>query len=49
MADVGSGTIVAAGAVVTKALPDNVIAGGVPARILRARGDGAVANPAAER
>jgi virginiamycin A acetyltransferase len=49
MADVGNGTIVAAGAVVTKTLPDNVIAGGVPARILRARGDGAVANPAAER
>ncbi|MEP7307729.1 MAG: acyltransferase [Acidobacteriota bacterium] len=37
MADVGSGTIVAAGAVVTNALPDNVVAGGVPARVLRAR------------
>jgi acetyltransferase-like isoleucine patch superfamily enzyme len=37
MADVGSGTIVAAGAVVTKVLPDNVVAGGVPARVLRAR------------
>ena len=37
MADVGSGTIVAAGAVVTKALPDNVVAAGVPARVLRAR------------
>jgi len=37
MADVGRGTIVAAGAVVTKALPANVVAGGVPARVLRAR------------
>jgi acetyltransferase-like isoleucine patch superfamily enzyme len=37
MANVGSGTIVAAGAVVTKALPDNVIAAGVPARVLHAR------------
>jgi virginiamycin A acetyltransferase len=37
MSDVGRGTIVAAGAVVTRALPDNVVAGGVPARILRER------------
>jgi acetyltransferase-like isoleucine patch superfamily enzyme len=37
MADVGTGTIVAAGAVVTKALPDNVVAGGVPARVIRVR------------
>jgi acetyltransferase-like isoleucine patch superfamily enzyme len=37
MADVGRGTVVAAGAVVTKALPDNVIAAGVPARVLRVR------------
>jgi acetyltransferase-like isoleucine patch superfamily enzyme len=37
MADVGKGTIVAAGAVVTKPLPENVIAGGVPARVIRPR------------
>lgn len=37
LADVGKGTIVAAGAVVTKPLPDNVIAGGVPARVIRPR------------
>jgi virginiamycin A acetyltransferase len=37
MADVGRDTIVGAGAVVTKPLPDRVIAAGVPARILRNR------------
>ena len=37
LADVGKGTIVAAGAVVTKPLPDNVIAGGVPAKVIRPR------------
>ena len=37
MADVGRDTIVAAGAVVTSPLPDRVIAGGVPAKVLRAR------------
>ena len=37
LADVGRGTIVGAGSVVTKPLPDNVIAAGVPAKILRAR------------
>ncbi len=37
MADVGRGTVVAAGAVVTRPLPDRVIAAGVPARIIRAR------------
>jgi len=37
LADVGKGTIVAAGAVVTKPLPDNVIAAGVPARVIRPR------------
>jgi virginiamycin A acetyltransferase len=37
LADVGRGTVVAAGAVVTKPLPDNVIAGGVPARVIRHR------------
>ena len=37
MADVGQNTIVGAGAVVTKPLPDHVVAGGVPARVLRTR------------
>ena len=37
MADVGKGSIVAAGAVVTKPIPDNVIAGGVPAKVIRGR------------
>ena len=37
LADVGKGTVVAAGSVVTKPLPDNVIAGGVPAKVIRNR------------
>jgi acetyltransferase-like isoleucine patch superfamily enzyme len=37
LADVGAGTVVAAGAVVTKPLPERVIAAGVPARVIRAR------------
>lgn len=37
MANVGRGSIVAAGAVVTKPIPDNVIAAGVPARVIRSR------------
>lgn len=37
MADVGAHTVVGAGAVVVKALPDLVVAGGVPARVLRVR------------
>jgi virginiamycin A acetyltransferase len=37
LADVGKGTVVAAGSVVTKPLPDLVIAGGVPARVIRPR------------
>jgi virginiamycin A acetyltransferase len=37
MAEVGRDTVVGAGAVVTKALPDGVIAAGVPARVFRAR------------
>jgi acetyltransferase-like isoleucine patch superfamily enzyme len=35
MADVGRNTIVGAGAVVTRPLPDRVVAAGVPARILK--------------
>jgi virginiamycin A acetyltransferase len=38
LADVGRDTIVGAGAVVTRPLPDRVIAGGVPARVIRQRG-----------
>jgi virginiamycin A acetyltransferase len=37
MADIGRDTVVAAGAVVTKPLPDHVVAGGVPARVIRSR------------
>ncbi len=37
MADVGQNTVIAAGAVVTKPIPDWVIAGGVPARIIKYR------------
>jgi virginiamycin A acetyltransferase len=36
--DVGANSIVAAGAVVTEPIPDGVVAGGVPARILKHRG-----------
>ena len=42
MADVGRRTVVGAGAVVTKPLPDDVIAAGVPARVIRSRRDGTV-------
>jgi len=37
MADVGHGTVVGAGAVVTKPLPDMVVAVGVPAHVVRRR------------
>ena len=45
MNDVGAETIVGAGAVVTGPLPARVVAGGVPARVLRSRG--VFANPGA--
>lgn len=35
--NIGNGTVVAAGSVVTKDLPEYVIAGGVPAKPLRSR------------
>lgn len=34
---IGEGTVVAAGSVVTKDLPSNVIAGGIPARAIKSR------------
>jgi acetyltransferase-like isoleucine patch superfamily enzyme len=40
MADVGAGTLVGAGAVVTEPLPPRVFAAGVPARVIRARTGG---------
>jgi acetyltransferase-like isoleucine patch superfamily enzyme len=45
MADVGRDTIVGAGAVVTRALPDEVIAAGIPARVIRSRRESAVSAP----
>ncbi|MER3414803.1 MAG: acyltransferase [Gemmataceae bacterium] len=39
LADVGAQCVVAAGAVVTRPLPERAIAAGVPARIIRFRGD----------
>jgi len=41
LADVGANSIVAAGAVVTRDVPPGVVAAGVPARVLRSRGDAA--------
>jgi acetyltransferase-like isoleucine patch superfamily enzyme len=37
MADIGKHCVIAAGAVVTEAVPDYAIAGGVPARVIRSR------------
>jgi acetyltransferase-like isoleucine patch superfamily enzyme len=46
MADVGRDAIVGAGAVVVKPLPDEVIAAGVPARVLRSRREAPVSGKA---
>lgn len=43
---IGAGTVVAAGAVVAKDLPPNVLAGGVPAKVLRELPDGPTLEPA---
>jgi acetyltransferase-like isoleucine patch superfamily enzyme len=48
MADIGRDTVVGAGAVVVKPLPDAVIAAGVPARVIRSRGPAPVSESAAE-
>lgn len=48
MADVGKHCVVAAGAVVTKPIPDYAIVAGVPARIVGRRGQGGDRSPAAE-
>jgi acetyltransferase-like isoleucine patch superfamily enzyme len=37
MADVGRDSVIGAGAVVTKPIPDRVLAAGVPARVIRGR------------
>ncbi len=37
MAEIGRDTVVGAGAVVTRPLPDGVVAAGIPARVLRSR------------
>ena len=37
MADVGAGSTIGAGAVVTRAIPPNVVAAGNPARVIRER------------
>jgi virginiamycin A acetyltransferase len=48
LADVGKGTIVGAGSVVTKPLPDHVIAAGVPAKVIRPRFPHPESTPSAE-
>lgn len=45
MADVGAGTIVGAGSVVTRPLPDRLVAVGVPARTIRSREFSALDDP----
>jgi acetyltransferase-like isoleucine patch superfamily enzyme len=45
MADVGRGTVVGAGAIVTRALPDHVVAVGVPAAVVKTRRGLAASQP----
>lgn len=47
MADVGRDSIIGAGAVVSKAIPERSVAAGVPAKVLRSRDDNASARPIA--
>ena len=42
MADVGANTIIGAGAVVTRPIPPNVVAAGIPARVIKERSTGDV-------
>jgi acetyltransferase-like isoleucine patch superfamily enzyme len=46
MADVGARSVVGAGAVVVKPIPDLVVAAGVPAKVVRSRGEPAAPAPA---
>jgi len=46
MANVGAGSVIAAGAVVTKPIPDMMIAGGIPAKVIRSRLEPALEPPA---
>jgi virginiamycin A acetyltransferase len=46
MADIGAGSIIGAGSVVTKPVPDQVLAAGVPCRVIRARTPEALQAPA---
>jgi acetyltransferase-like isoleucine patch superfamily enzyme len=49
LADVGRHSVVGAGSVVTKPLPDYVVAAGVPARVLKARSNSSGQLPGDER
>jgi acetyltransferase-like isoleucine patch superfamily enzyme len=45
MADVGPNTVIGAGSVVTRPIPGGVVAGGVPARVLRSRTGATILSP----
>ncbi len=47
LADVGRNCVIGAGSVVTRPIPDGVVAAGVPARVVRARGPETQSDPAA--
>ena len=38
LADIGKNCVIGAGSVVTRPIPDHVVAAGVPARVVRERG-----------